>query len=214
MTKLYLVRHGETIFNRMQKMQGWADSPLTDKGFADATRAGKRLADVPFAAVYASDMMRAIRTAKEIVHQSHTNAQADVTINPDFREVNFGSFEGLDRQATWAQVGKPHGFTSKAEILQATSPETARDWMKEADPRHAAENTTELWQRLRHGLALFEDQQAHNILLVTHGTLIRTMVAKFGDQNVAKLAVPENGSVTTMVFTPAGWQIERYNITE
>lgn len=47
MTKLYLVRHGETIFNRMQKMQGWADSPLTDKGFADATRAGKRLADVP-----------------------------------------------------------------------------------------------------------------------------------------------------------------------
>lgn len=177
MTKLYLVRHGETIFNKMQKMQGWADSPLTDKGLADATAAGQRLADVSFDSVYASDMMRAIRTAKEIVHQSHVNNQATVQIDPDFREVNFGYFEGFDRQATWAQVGLTHGYTTKQEILAATSPETARDWMKAADPLHAAENTMELWQRINHGLTQFADTRARNVLMVTHGTLIRTMVA-------------------------------------
>lgn len=214
MTKLYLVRHGETIFNKMKKMQGWADSPLTDKGLADATRAGQRLADVAFDAVYSSDMMRAIRTAKEIVRQNHVNHQADVQVDENFREVNFGYFEGLDRQATWAQVGLTHGFATKNEILAATSPETARDWMKAADPLHAAENTAELWQRIHLALAPFEDLRDRNVLVVSHGTLIRTMVAKFGDQKVASLAVPKNGSVTTLKYTDQGWQVVQYNVTD
>ncbi len=44
---VYLVRHGQTWFNRFNKMQGWSDSPLTDQGIADAKRAGDLLSISP-----------------------------------------------------------------------------------------------------------------------------------------------------------------------
>ena len=39
---LYLVRHGETYFNKYQRMQGWGNAPLTDKGISDGFAAGER----------------------------------------------------------------------------------------------------------------------------------------------------------------------------
>lgn len=64
--KLYFVRHGQTIFNKYNRMQGWSDSPLTEKGYADAHQAGVRLSDTKFDAVYASDTTRAMNTARAI----------------------------------------------------------------------------------------------------------------------------------------------------
>ncbi|MEL1196595.1 phosphoglycerate mutase family protein, partial [Staphylococcus epidermidis] len=52
---VYLVRHGQTWFNRFNKMQGWSDSPLTDKGIADAKRAGDLLSHITFTHAYSSD---------------------------------------------------------------------------------------------------------------------------------------------------------------
>ena len=40
---VYIVRHGQTLLNRYKKMQGWVDSPLTEKGIQDGKRAGKIL---------------------------------------------------------------------------------------------------------------------------------------------------------------------------
>ena len=47
--KIYLVRHGQTILNRYNRMQGWCDSPLTQKGIEDAHEAGRRLKKIRFA---------------------------------------------------------------------------------------------------------------------------------------------------------------------
>ena len=47
---LHLVRHGQTAFNRYNRLQGWCDSPLTDSGLADADKAGRKLAGIDFAA--------------------------------------------------------------------------------------------------------------------------------------------------------------------
>lgn len=212
MTKLYLVRHGETLFNLMKKMQGWADSPLTRKGWADAAAAGDRLAGVDFEAVYSSDMQRAINTAKVIIKHNQIHPDATVQADKNFREVFFGTFEGLSRQETWAQVGRSHGLSSKDEILRAVGIETARQWMKDADPLSMAENDTELWQRVHRGLALFEDEQPRNILIATHGTLIKTIAAKYGDQTIATGATPNNGSCTILGYSHGDWQVEQYNV--
>ncbi|WP_137602815.1 histidine phosphatase family protein [Paucilactobacillus nenjiangensis] len=97
---VYIVRHGETIFNTLDKLQGWADSPLTDKGIQLAIDTGNTLSNVHFNSAYASDMKRAIDTAKLILkpnkYLSHLNGEL-----PEFREAFFGLFEGLDNMSSW-----------------------------------------------------------------------------------------------------------------
>ena len=60
---LYVVRHGQTYFNIFNKLQGWSNSPLTQKGIDGAVETGKRLADIDFKATYCSDMPRACTPA-------------------------------------------------------------------------------------------------------------------------------------------------------
>lgn len=58
----YVVRHGQTLFNVMGKVQGWCDTPLTDEGVRAAEALGRGLADVDFAAAFSSDSGRAVQT--------------------------------------------------------------------------------------------------------------------------------------------------------
>lgn len=58
----YVVRHGQTLFNVMGKVQGWCDTPLTDEGMRGAQTLGRGLADVEFAAAFSSDSGRAVQT--------------------------------------------------------------------------------------------------------------------------------------------------------
>ena len=64
---LHLVRHGQTYFNRYNRLQGWSNSPLTESGVADAVKAGERLKGLTFAAAYCSDTTRAQQTAEKIL---------------------------------------------------------------------------------------------------------------------------------------------------
>ena len=61
-TEVYLVRHGETMFNQLNKVQGWCDSPLTVKGINDLKRTANALSQVHFDNMYSSDLKRAIDT--------------------------------------------------------------------------------------------------------------------------------------------------------
>src|SRR5215211_8136133 len=92
-TAILLARHGETDWNREGRFQGWADPPLNDAGRAQAQALAERLREMPFDAVYASDLRRAFETA-EIVAASHG---VPVTPDPGLREVDIGSWSGLTR---------------------------------------------------------------------------------------------------------------------
>ena len=61
---VYLVRHGQTILNRYNRMQGWCDSDLTTLGISQAQQTGKRLADIKFDHAFHSDTIRATQTKK------------------------------------------------------------------------------------------------------------------------------------------------------
>ncbi len=91
MGRWYLVRHGETEWNRTGRMQGHLGVPLNAEGRHQATRLAGRLRNVEFGAVYCSDLPRAAETARIIA------AGRDLAISDeaDLREFSYGEWEGL-----------------------------------------------------------------------------------------------------------------------
>ncbi len=100
-TRLYLLRHSETTWNAIQRVQGAQDSPLSATGQAQAAAAARALARAPLVAVYASPLRRAIETAQRIasVHQ------LQVTPLPGLHELHQGVWESL----TLAQLETQYG---------------------------------------------------------------------------------------------------------
>jgi probable phosphoglycerate mutase len=91
MTRLCLVRHGETDWNAGKRIQGHLDIPLSVMGHAQARAAGNALKDEGFAAIYSSDLTRARQTAEATAHLARIPLQLD----PGFRERHYGIFQGL-----------------------------------------------------------------------------------------------------------------------
>ncbi|MEG0449294.1 MAG: histidine phosphatase family protein [Lysinibacillus sp.] len=90
MTTFYLVRHGETIWNKEQRLQGWLDSPLTEEGIGNAKKLGKRLDQVDFHSVYSSTSGRAKKTTEYIIG----DREIPVLYDEDLREINLGDWQG------------------------------------------------------------------------------------------------------------------------
>jgi broad specificity phosphatase PhoE len=102
---IFLVRHGETEWNRARRYQGWGDSPLTPLGIAQAEAIGRRLAALPEAAaapIVASPIGRARRTA-EIIAECLGRA-APTMFDDRLREISLGSWDGLDRREIMARA--------------------------------------------------------------------------------------------------------------
>ena len=81
------------MLNTTDRVQGWADAPLTKDGVAVAEYLGKGLKGVKFEKAYSSDSGRAVETAKIVLDQSG-NKDRNVKQSKDLREVCFGEFEG------------------------------------------------------------------------------------------------------------------------
>jgi broad specificity phosphatase PhoE len=88
-----LVRHGETTWNVLGKLQGSSDSPLTKLGIDQAVRCGRRLKAKQFVAAYCSPLPRARRTAELILENMDT--PPPLLEDSALRERSFGAWEGL-----------------------------------------------------------------------------------------------------------------------
>lgn len=89
-TEIILVRHGETEWNHLRRIQGQLDIPLNAVGLRQAQAVAQRLAGQPVAAVYTSDLLRASATAAPIAAACGLAGQPDRRL----RERHFGEFEG------------------------------------------------------------------------------------------------------------------------
>lgn len=89
---LYLMRHGQTLFNKLQKIQGICDSPLTAKGIADTKKVGKyfQREHIKFDHAYSSTQERACDTLELVTKQPYQRLKG-------LKEWNFGLFEGEDQ---------------------------------------------------------------------------------------------------------------------
>lgn len=104
-TRLILIRHGETTWNRAARIQGHTDIPLSPLGLAQAERLAEALADEPLAAIYSSDLSRARQTAEALARVQGLPIRFDAAL----RERAFGRFEGL----SWDEIveGYPEDAT-------------------------------------------------------------------------------------------------------
>ena len=91
MTKLLLVRHGETDWNAEGRLQGQTDRPLNEYGRRQAHQLAEELEGEELEAIYSSDLARARETA-EIVGR---RLEIPVELDPDLREKDWGTWEGL-----------------------------------------------------------------------------------------------------------------------
>ncbi|MBI3965875.1 MAG: histidine phosphatase family protein [Chloroflexi bacterium] len=99
MTRLYLIRHGETVWNAERRVQGFSDVDLSQRGQLQAAALARRLADEPLNAIYASPLRRARQTAEAIA----SGRAIAVIADPDLRELNQGDCEGLTSEELRAQ---------------------------------------------------------------------------------------------------------------
>lgn len=213
---LHLVRHGQTYFNRYNKLQGWSNSPLTEKGREDARKAGRLLSLTHIAAAYCSDTTRAQDTAQLILEMNHKKSVKTATSSRFFREQFYGSFEGTDMAAAWYMAGGPHGAPTYAEIVEKFGIGATKDFLKEADPFHDAESEGEFWARIREGYRLIANHARHSeedpdavihpvhdgddILIIAHGNLLLSLMQRFAPEGYDLSERPMNGSITTFDF--------------
>jgi alpha-ribazole phosphatase len=158
LTKLLLVRHGETIWNHVSRYQGHTDVELSDTGREQARLLADRLSTEKITAVYSSDLKRAYETAS-ILAAPH---QLRVQIAEELREINFGVWEGL----TYKEISEK--YKELAEKWYQ-SPATVRI------PK--GETFVELKERAYNAvLKLLKENDPGTIIVVAHGGTIRAII--------------------------------------
>ncbi len=187
---IYLVRHGETEFNRERRLQGHVESALTEKGLAQARAVGELLAGLTAAAedwrIVSSPLGRARRTAEIIARRL---GAADVEIEPRLIELSWGAWDGRLR-----------------DDLAAAHPDTfgRTNWAFHAP---TGETYDEMCARLHAWLDELPPEPARRIIAVSHGVtgrVLRGLYAGLPPDEVVTQDVPQDA-----VFRLADGAIER-----
>lgn len=219
-TEVYLVRHGETMFNQLNKVQGWCDAPLTVKGIDDLKRTADALAQVHFDNMYSSDLKRAIDTVHLIKNANVVSNIGKIRKLPEFREVFFGSFEGDDIDQTWDLIAQTAGMGHEINVQKIINHLGLREFRaatKKADPRHLAEDMPELDERMANAIKVLAKitKNERRVLVVSHGDFIKTLAIKYWNQSDGQhdIIFPNNGSVTRGLLHDDGkFEIVDYNL--
>ncbi|MBI5301257.1 MAG: histidine phosphatase family protein [Chloroflexi bacterium] len=197
MTKLILVRHGETTWNDERRFQGHLDVPLNARGWRQAEQLGARFAGETIHAIYTSDLRRARDTAEVIA----SRANKPLVVEPRLREACMGELQGM----TYADV-HARWFPNVA-----TMPSYFVD-----DAPAGVESLRELQARL---VSAVNDIAARyvneTVLIVNHGAGLRALFcAWLGIELSAywKLC-SDSGSVSIVRVTEAGVVVELLNDT-
>ena len=103
-TEILIIRHGQTDWNAGKRLQGHSDIPLNEKGMEQALALAEALREETLAAVFSSDLLRALKTAEEIAKWHNLPVQMDHT----FRERSYGAFEGLSREEIKTRYPESH----------------------------------------------------------------------------------------------------------
>ncbi|GAB5994539.1 histidine phosphatase family protein [Aeromonas enteropelogenes] len=192
--RIMVLRHGETLFNAQQKLQGHCNSALTGRGEAQARGVGQRLAQHlagrPYR-VYASDLGRAMQTAAIVCGELDYPAD-QIVPEPRVREFSLGE---------WEQRTIPDLLTAQPDLLER------RDWYLQAP---GCEPCDGVRARLADWLAgLPEDE---DVVVVSHGltgVVLRGMLLGLDEEATWQQDLPqdaffiiETGSMTRVDCTP------------
>ena len=209
-TRLYLVRHGKTMFNTIGRAQGWSDTPLTEVGERGIHELGigLREAGLDFKLARSSDSGRTIQTMGIILEELGLTDQIPYTFDKRIREWCFGSFDGGYDGELFMGV-MPRVFNID-HVHQLSYAELA-EGLVEVDTAGWAENWEKLSGRIWEGFsAIAEELEAAgggNALVVSHSMTIGTL-AYLVDENITKNPNVDNGSVTVLEYENGRFSIQ------
>jgi probable phosphoglycerate mutase len=187
-TRLLLIRHGETEWNKAQRIQGQIDIALNDTGRLQAQLLGQALAQEPITAIYASDLDRAQVTAQAVANATGVPLQTD----PRLRERHYGAFQGLTY-----------------EEIESQWPQQAKSW-RERDPEFApdgGESLLDLYARVLPTLdAVAQRHAGEQIVWVTHGGVIDVLyrAATHQDLRIRRDWDLGNTAINRLLWTQQG----------
>ena len=143
--KVYIIRHGESVNNVQHKWTGWMDVDLTEKGIEDAVRVRKILEGKVFDKVYASDLKRAIDTAKTAL------PGYEIETNFLLREIDVGSLAGTPLDTS----------TFTEEEMKHYSTTAFKHWGGESLPEYN--------ERIKKFKVLLEKSNYESVAIFAHG---------------------------------------------
>ena len=158
MSRLLLVRHGDTATDNPERLWGQTDIALNETGVLQAERLGERLSAESIDEIYSSDLSRAFQSAEIIASRHHLN----ITTSKKLREIHFGDIEGL----TFAEVDRKY-------------PELSRSWSDD-NPHLRFPNGESIIELVERVTGFLSEVVLHNrdctILIVSHGGLLRMLI--------------------------------------
>lgn len=187
-TRLIAVRHGETAWNRVSRIQGHTDIPLNEAGLWQARQVGQAVAAEGIDAIYSSDLQRAADTARAIGRAAGVPVQLDVAL----RERHFGELEGLTH-----------------DEINTRWPEQARRW-RGRDPDYGpqgGETLKDFHARCVGALTrLAQRHPGQTVVLVAHGGVLDCF---YRAANGVDLSVPRswtigNATINRLLYSPDG----------
>lgn len=159
--KIYLVRHAETVWHHEDRYAGHTEIDLTDEGYKQAGRLSEWAANQNIESIYTSTLKRSISTAIPTANKLRLSLISD----PAFCEVNFGDVEGLTKKQFRER------FPSVWSNFQDSPADTVLP---------NGESGRQAARRALEGLSkLIREDKSAEILLLSHGTLIRLLLSYF-----------------------------------
>ncbi|MDO8593958.1 MAG: histidine phosphatase family protein [bacterium] len=164
---LYLIRHGETEWNRDRIIMGHTDTPLTEIGVRQADELSVLLKPIYFSAVYSSDSPRAVRTAEAVIKYRSLSIQKSAQL----RERHFSRFEGMPADIFREQ--NKADFAAKEALPESEQWKYQVAGCVESDESLVTRVITELRE-------VASAHRGETVLVSTHGGPIRHMLIKLG----------------------------------
>ncbi|MBO5999494.1 MAG: histidine phosphatase family protein [Lachnospiraceae bacterium] len=179
---IYLTRHGKTLFNTVGRVQGWADTPLTEEGLEVAEDLGVGLAadGIQFAAAYSSDLGRQRQTARVVLD---IMGQTDLEVEEIFglRETFFGDWEGEKesyRDEVYCDIA---GVENIGQVYAMGN--RFNEITLETDESGTAETSDEAFERIYEALTQIQEENRDaggaNIFVVTSGGITTNLLGHF-----------------------------------
>lgn len=220
---LYIVRHGKTMLNTTDRVQGWSDAVLTPKGEEVVTAAGVGLKDIEFQNTYSSDSGRAIQTAELILKENTKSSKLKVQTDPRLREFNFGTYEGDLNHTMWQDIADDQGVTLE-EFMKNMTPESFANSVAKLDAKNITEETSSwpaedyktITARLKEGLDAIvkvelENSGSGNVLITSHGLSISALLDTLFDDFEIPEGGLKNASVSMISYKDGNYKLISLN---
>lgn len=201
MYTLVVIRHGESVWNQANRFTGWKDVDLTDKGTAEAQKAGKILKEKGFEFNYAytSRLTRAIKTLNHILDQMSLH-WIPVTKEWQLNERHYGGLQGLNKAETAEKHGEEQvkiwrrSFDTPPPMMEKSNPEHPSNDPRYADvPSANIPSGESLKDTVARVLPLWNQKitkdivAGKKILIAAHGNSIRALVMHLENLSPAEI---------------------------